>query len=93
MVMDEWVLIVISAGCDSFLQNYETYRDLRLKGVDESADRELDADVVIPAVDIETPLNPFLIKPWVKVQDQHWGAYFYNMETGGRGVGGPALHA
>ena len=42
----------------------------------------LQGNVVIPTVHLKTPLDPFLIRPWVKVTDVNWGDYYYNAETG-----------
>jgi hypothetical protein len=28
------------------------------------------------------PLDPFLLKPWVQVDQEQWGTYYYNVETG-----------
>jgi hypothetical protein len=42
----------------------------------------MEGDVVIPAVDFKVPLDPCVIRPWIKVEDRGLGEYFYNVETG-----------
>jgi len=67
----------------AYFQNYEAYREKRFEGKDESEDREYEADMIIPALlDIHTPLDPFIIRPWVKTEDPVVGTYYYNVETG-----------
>ena len=51
--------------------------------MEESEDREYDANMIIPGLlDLKTPLDPFIIRPWVKTDDPVAGTYYYNVETG-----------